>query len=65
MYKQTPPLLVSKAEASRVSGYSYSTICRLVKRGVLVEVRPDPAMHPRLRLEDVEALARQPDGGSP
>jgi hypothetical protein len=65
MNRQTAPLLVSKAEAGRVSGLSYSTICRLVQRGVLVEVRLDAGMSPRLRLGDIEALARQPERGSP
>jgi len=49
--------LISKAEAARVSGLSYSTIVRLVARGVLEEVRLAPGMHPRLRLRDVLALA--------
>jgi hypothetical protein len=59
MNMQTPPLLVSKAEAARVSGLSYSTICRLVKRGVLVEVHLDEGMSPRLRLVDVVALSKE------
>lgn len=55
-----PVPLVTKAEASRVSGLSYSTIVRLVKSGVLVEVRPAPGMHPRLRLDDLAALTQRP-----
>jgi excisionase family DNA binding protein len=48
--------LISKAEASRVTGLSYSTIVRLVKSGVLREVRIADGMAPRLRLADVAAL---------
>jgi excisionase family DNA binding protein len=48
--------LVSKAEASRVTGLSYSTIQRLVKRGVLREVVVAEGMAPRLRLADVTSL---------
>ena len=55
---QTQPL-VSKAEAARVSGLSYSTIVRLVKRGVLTEVMIAPGMSPRLRLHDVVGLSDQ------
>ena len=51
--------LITKAEAARVSGLSYSTIVRLVKRGVLAEVRLAPGMHPRLRLVDVQALGER------
>ncbi len=53
--------LISKAEAVRVSGLSYSTIVRLVKQGVLTEVRIAPGMNPRLRLEDVVGLGDDPD----
>ena len=49
--------LVSKAEAARVSGMSYSTIVWLVKRGVLREVVIAEGMNPRLRLDDVLALS--------
>jgi excisionase family DNA binding protein len=48
--------LLSKAEAARRSGLSYSTIVRLVKRGVLREVQLAPGMRPRVRLTDVLAL---------
>jgi excisionase family DNA binding protein len=62
MSVQTQPL-VSKAEAARVSGLSYSTIVRLVKRGVLPEVHIAPGMNPRLRLEDVLALGEHREQG--
>jgi excisionase family DNA binding protein len=61
MTVQAQPL-VTKAEAARVSGLSYSTIVRLVKRGVLTEVRIAPGMHPRLRLDDVVALGDRESG---
>lgn len=50
--------LVTKAEAARLSGYSYSTIQRLVARGVLAQVTPAPGMKLRVRLADVCALER-------
>lgn len=53
----TAPVLVSKAEAARRTGLSYSTIVRLVKRGRLHEVHIAPGMHPRLRLDELLALA--------
>ena len=49
-------VLVSKMEGTRITGYSYSTIKRLVQSGVLEEVRVAPGMHPRLRLDDLLAL---------
>jgi hypothetical protein len=54
-----PPGLVTKAEAARLSGYSYSTVQRLVARGILEQVVPAPGMKPRLRLADVRALERR------
>jgi hypothetical protein len=36
-----------------------STINRMVKRGILTEIRPAPGMHPRLRLADVLALGER------
>ena len=51
--------LVTKAEAARLTGYSISTVRRLVERGVLQEVRLAPGMNPRLRLADVLALSER------
>lgn len=56
MNAQAQPL-VTKAEAARLSGLSYSTIVRLTKRGVLREITAAPGMRPRLRLSDVIALS--------
>ena len=52
------PVLVTKVEAARLLGCSRYTIIRLVERGVLREVRLADGMTPRLRREDVLALAR-------
>ncbi len=61
MNAQAQPL-ITKAEAARVSGLSYSTIVRLTKRGVLREIVAAPGMRPRLRLTDVVALSEpRPD----
>lgn len=38
-------------------GVSRDTFKRLVKRGVIEEVRLAPGMHPRFRVDDVLALA--------
>lgn len=59
MDTQAQTTLVTKADAARIKGYSYSTIARLVKAGVLTEVRPAPGMNPRLRLQDVLALGER------
>jgi hypothetical protein len=39
-------------------GASSETIRRLVARGTLEEVRLAPHMHPRYRIEDLQALAQ-------
>lgn len=57
-HRRHPTGLVTKAEAARLTGYSYSTIRRLADRGVLIEVVPAAGMRPRLRLEDVLALEK-------
>ena len=57
--------LISKAEAARVTGLSYSTIVRLVRRGVLQEVWLADGMRPRLRLADVLELGERHEQGSP
>jgi len=51
------PALVTKVEAARLLGVSRYTIIRLVERGKLHEVTLSVGMHPRLRREDVLALA--------
>jgi len=51
------PILVRFPEAARRLGISRDTVKRLVEQGVLEEVRLTPTSHPRLRLEDVLALA--------
>jgi excisionase family DNA binding protein len=53
-----PPALVTKIEAARLLGVSRHTIIRLVRRGALREVHLSDGMMPRLRREDVVALAR-------
>ena len=40
-------------------GISRATLRRLVKRGALEEVRLAPGMHPKIRVEDILALAHQ------
>jgi excisionase family DNA binding protein len=52
------PVLVTKVEAARLLGVSRYTIIRLVQRGALREVSLADGMSPRLRREDVLALAR-------
>ena len=52
------PTLITKVEAARLLGVSRDTIIRLVRRGALREVRLSDGMTPRLRREDVLALAR-------
>jgi excisionase family DNA binding protein len=58
------PALVTKKDAARLLGVSRDTIHRLVRDGVLTDVRVHEGMIPRLRRDDVLALARgeQPDG---
>jgi excisionase family DNA binding protein len=58
MNTQVAPVLVSRTEAARMLGASRETIRRLVARGTLEEVRLEPHMHPRYRVEDLMALAR-------
>lgn len=60
MHGNSAPL-VTKAEAARLTGYSISTIRRLVDRGVLREVIPAPGMRPRVPLDAVLSLARPPE----
>lgn len=52
------PVLVTKVEAARLLGVSRQTILRLVRRGALREVLLADGMTPRLRREDILALAR-------
>jgi excisionase family DNA binding protein len=52
------PVLVTKVEAARLLGVSRYTIIRLVQGGALLEVRLSEGMTPRLRRDDVLALAR-------
>jgi excisionase family DNA binding protein len=51
------PVLVTKVEAARLLGVSRYTIIRLVQGGTLREVQLGEGMTPRLRREDVLALA--------
>ncbi len=56
---KTDPITVSRTEAARLLGVSYVTMKRLAKRGAIAEIRYAPNSHPRLRLEDVLALAER------
>jgi excisionase family DNA binding protein len=56
------PLLMSQSEAAALLGVSRNTLVRLVKRGVLAKVKIAPGMMPRVRREDVVALAKRPEG---
>jgi excisionase family DNA binding protein len=53
------PVLVGRSEAAKMLGISRATLRRLVKRGALEEVRLAPGMHPKIRVEDILALAHQ------
>jgi excisionase family DNA binding protein len=55
-------LLMTQAEAAALLGVSRNTVVRLVKRGALEKVRITPDMKPRVRREDVIALAEQRQG---
>jgi excisionase family DNA binding protein len=48
--------LVTVAEAARRTGYSVSTIRRMIDRGVLQRVQPAPGMNPRIPLGALHAL---------
>ena len=50
--------LISRPEAARLLGCSTETVERIVREGVLAEVRLHPTAWPRLRRADVEALVR-------
>ena len=52
------PVLITKKDAARLLGVSRDTIHRLVREGVLSDVRIHEGMVPRLRRDDVLALAR-------
>ena len=52
------PALITKKDAARLLGVSRDTIHRLVRDGVLHDVRIHERMIPRLRRDDVLALAR-------
>jgi excisionase family DNA binding protein len=52
------PALITKKDAARLLGVSRDTIHRLVRDGVLCDVRIHKGMVPRLRRDDVLALAR-------
>jgi len=52
------PVLVTKVEAARLLGVSRYTIIRLVQRGALREVVLMAGGQPRLRRDDVLALAQ-------
>ena len=53
---------MSQSEAAALLGVSRNTLVRLVKRGVLAKVKIAPGMMPRVRREDVVALAKRPEG---
>jgi excisionase family DNA binding protein len=55
------PALITKTDAARLLGVSRDTISRLVRRGVLREVRLSDGMFPWLRRDDVIALVRKGD----
>jgi excisionase family DNA binding protein len=55
---ETTPALITKKDAARLLGVSRDTIHRLVRDGVLQDVRIHERMIPRLRRDDVLALAR-------
>ena len=57
------PALLTKTAAARLLGVSRWTLDRLVKRGVLREVRLADGMNPRLRRDDVLELTKK--GASP
>jgi excisionase family DNA binding protein len=56
------PALLTKTDAARLLGVSRWTLDRLVKGGVLREVRLADGMNPRLRRDDILALTTR---GSP
>ena len=58
-------MLIGRPEAARLLGVSRDTIKRLVARGVLEEFRLAAGMHPRLRREDILALAAGSSGTRP
>jgi excisionase family DNA binding protein len=48
--------LITQAEAARMTGYSISTIRRLILRGEIEKIVVAPGMKPRVRLADVRRL---------
>lgn len=58
------PLLLTQGEAAALLGVSRNTVVRLVERGALTRVHLAPGMRPRVRRDEVIALAEK-SGAAP
>jgi len=57
--ERTDQIFVSRPKAAEMAGVSLATLKRLIRRGVLEEVKFTPEGHPRVRVEDIRSLGRR------